>query len=78
MKEKESRKTKRGEIKVDYPPMEDVGFKSFYNENVIVKPFQIIKESDENKAPTNKEIRSIQVQNNYILTECFLQLQAKY
>uniref|UniRef100_A0A9I9EKR6 Uncharacterized protein n=1 Tax=Cucumis melo TaxID=3656 RepID=A0A9I9EKR6_CUCME len=45
--------------------MEDVEFKSFYNENVIAKPFQIIKESEEHKAPTNKEIKSIQVQNNY-------------
>uniref|UniRef100_A0A9I9EKK4 Uncharacterized protein n=1 Tax=Cucumis melo TaxID=3656 RepID=A0A9I9EKK4_CUCME len=39
--------------------------KSFYNDNVITKPFQIIKESEEHKAPTNKEIKSIQVQNNY-------------
>ena len=45
--------------------MEDIEFKSFYNENVIAKLFQIIKESEEYKAPTNKEIKSIQVQNNY-------------
>uniref|UniRef100_A0A9I9CU26 Uncharacterized protein n=1 Tax=Cucumis melo TaxID=3656 RepID=A0A9I9CU26_CUCME len=45
--------------------MEDDEFKSFYNGNVIAKPFQIIKESEEHKAPTNNEIKSIQVQNNY-------------
>uniref|UniRef100_A0A9I9EGT0 Uncharacterized protein n=1 Tax=Cucumis melo TaxID=3656 RepID=A0A9I9EGT0_CUCME len=45
--------------------MEDVEFKSFYNKNVNAKPFQIIKESEEHKASTNKEIKSIQVQNNY-------------
>ena len=65
IKEKKSWKTQRGEIKVDYPLMEDVEFKSFYNKNVISKPFQIIKESEEFKAPTNKEIKSIQVPNNY-------------
>lgn len=44
----------RGEIKADYPLMENVESKSFYNEIVIAKPFQLIKESDEHKAPTNK------------------------
>ena len=55
--------------------MEDVELKSFYNENIIAKPFQIIKKSKEHEAPTNKEINSIQVKEKTIfLTECFLQL----
>ena len=45
--------------------MEDVEFNRFYNENVIAKTFQIIHDSEEHKAPSNREINSIQIQNNY-------------
>lgn len=45
--------------------MEDDEFNSFYNEKIIAQPFQLIKGSDENKSPTNKEIKSLQIQNNY-------------
>ena len=66
IKEKESWKTlRRGEIKHDYPPLEDIEFKSFYNENIIAKPLQYLKDSEENKAPKNKEIKCIHAQNNY-------------
>ena len=61
IKENEYWKTQRGEINDDFPPMEDVKFKSFSNKNVIAKPFQIINEFEEHKTPTNKEIKSIQV-----------------
>ena len=62
IRENELWKTQRGDTNADYLLMEDVDFKSFYNENVIGKPFQITKESKEDhKAPTNKEIKSIRV-----------------
>lgn len=65
LRKNESWKTQNREIKADYAPIEDVEIKSFYNKNVIAKPFQIIEESKENKACTNKELKSIQIQNNY-------------
>ena len=64
LKKKKSCKTHRGKIKADFPSTVDIEFKRFYNENIIAKPFQIIKKSEEHKAPANKEIESIQVQIN--------------